>query len=132
MHTTQPILLHSLLLRRAIHLRNPRNSLVREQLGAWLRLNQRVTIQNPRLYNLQPSKGLSITIKRSAAITAEIARDFVAAICRLGDGFWCSRANFEAVFGNGEVGGVCRTCDFAAIKAMAKRLICDLGLVSVL
>lgn len=98
---------HSLHLLRALNLRHPLDPLGRKQLGAWLRLLERIHIvHNPDLDDHQAREGAAGAVQRRAAVATEVVGDLLAAVARLGEGFRRAGYDLEAAFGDRHVRAV--------------------------
>ena len=67
-------------------------------------------------------KAWAVSPHCGTAVAAEVARDSVTTISSLGDWFGVSREHLEIVFLDDHVGAVSAPANFAAIKAVTKRL----------
>lgn len=87
---------------------------------AWFRIveNARI-IQSTSLYNFQIWEGVAVSKGRSSTVPAKVACDVVAAVGRLGKGFWGSRDEFEVAFWDKEIETEGATRKLSAVIAVA-------------
>lgn len=115
---------HRLHLLRARNLRHPTDPMPMIQLDLGLRLLKRIrTVHNPQLDDHHARRPLALAEQRRATVAAEVARDLVAAVGRLGDGLGRAGDQLEVRFRDADVRAVDRARDFAAVEAVAEGLL---------
>lgn len=106
-----------------MNLRHPVDPLGCVQLHLRLRLLERIyAVHDAQLDDHRTGETVAGAEQGRAAVAAEVARDRVAAVARLGDGLGRAGYQLEGGFGDADVRAVGRAADFTAVEAVAEGL----------